>query len=41
MSEKKLQEIQGKNLEKKTATLLVKGNVNTPFTQIFKQNFEV
>jgi hypothetical protein len=31
-----------KKLRKKQATLLVeKGNVNTPFTQIFKQNFEI
>jgi hypothetical protein len=29
-----------KKLRKKAATLLIKGNVNTPFTQIFKQNFE-
>ena len=31
-----------KKLRKKVATLLIKkGNVNTPFTQKFKQSFEV
>ncbi|MFN9901555.1 MAG: hypothetical protein ACK55Z_22775 [bacterium] len=38
--QKKLQEIQEKNLEKKVATLLIrKGNVNTPFTQKIQAKF--